>query len=241
MKKLIKNPFKSFDNKPIIYIRYRTINGKKVCTYVGETINNERALRTYLSPGIKDDYDEIRILYAPQNKRIRLYWEAYFIIKLLPMYQIEERKIKSYATILNSRKFAKQNIIVKRSPEWRNLRKNLRKKYKGLLYLGGGRSLGCKIKSLPKTRYMDTLTGKMKEFKIIEYDMYSYEYNVLMDIMLLYGKKNFEGHKKMTVRKLSNYIKKKYNKEICTAQIHRIRERELKKNLNHWNKLYAKK
>jgi len=237
MKKLIKNPLKSFDNKPIIYIRYKTINEKKVCTYVGETINSERALRTYLSPGIKDNYEEIRILYAPQNKTIRLHWEAYLVIKLLPIYQIDEKKLLSYITTANKRKFTKQNIIVYPSPEWRNLRKDLREKYKGSLYLGGGRSLGCKIKSLPKTRYIDTRTGKMKEFKIVEYDIDSYEYNILMDIMSLYDKKNFEGHKKMTIRKLSNYIEKKYNKFFDAAQIHRIRERELEKNINHWNKI----
>ena len=127
MKKLLENPFKNFDDRPIIYIRYRYLkyaNNKRVCTYVGETekFSLMRQFRKELSPGIRDNYDEVRILYAPTDKNIRKYWEAYLVIKLLPMYQITDSKLKPYISILNKRRMQDQGLIVEGTPEYTALR-----------------------------------------------------------------------------------------------------------------------
>ena len=116
MKKLLENPFKNFDDRPIIYIRYRYLpyaNYKRVCTYVGETekFSLMRQFRKELSPGIRDNYDEVRILYAPTDKNIRKYWEAYLVIKLLPMYQITDSKLKPYISILNKRNILRKSRL----------------------------------------------------------------------------------------------------------------------------------
>jgi hypothetical protein len=60
-----------------------------------------------------------------------------------------------------------------------------------------------------------------------------------MDIIMLYGKKNFKGYKNMSIRNLSDYIEKKYNKKLGQSLIHDIRKRELEKNAKHWNSFYA--
>jgi len=243
MRKLIKNPFLLYDDRPIIYIRYKNFNKKKVCTYIGETdkFSGMRQFRKYLSPGIqgspgiKDDYDEIRILYAPTNKITRLYWEAYLVVKLLPIYQFKDSKLKTYVSILNKRIMKNQGLIVEGTEEY----VDLRNKYKGLLFHGGKIPLGYKVVPVPNTKSICPRTKEIKQIKVIEYDMDSYKYNMLMDIMLLYGKKNFEGNKKMSFKKLSMYIEKKYNKKLAKNYIWDVRERELNINSNYWNKFYA--
>ena len=240
MKKLIKNPFKNFDDRPIIYIRYRYLkyaNNKRVCTYVGETEKSSlmRQFRKELSPGIRDNYDEVRILYAPKDKAARQYWEAYLVIKLLPMYQLQESKLQNYISILNKRTFYLRGLLIEGSPEYNDLRN----KYKGLLYHGGKIPLGYKITTVPNSKYVNVRTKEMRELKIIEYDTNSKEYEMIMDIMMLYGKKNFEGYRNMSIRNLSDYIQKKYDKKLPESHIHGIRERELRKNAKHWNSFYA--
>ena len=79
---------------------------------------------------------------------------------------------------------------------------------------------------------------KHKELEV-SFHIDSKEYEMIMDIILLYGKKNFEGYKNMSIRNLSDYIEKKYNKKLVDSHIHGIRERELKKNAKHWNSFYA--
>lgn len=237
MKKIFKNPFKYFEDKPIIYIRYCIISGKKVCAYVGETerFSLLRQFRKELSPGIIDNYDEIRILYAPKDKLLRQYWEAYLVVKLLPMYQLEERKLKPYVGILNKRIFKHKGLLIEGTPEF----KKMREKYKGLLYHGGKIPLGYKITTIPNTKYINVRTKEISELKIIEYDTDSKDYEIIMDIMMLYGKKNFEGYKNMSIRNLADYIEKKYNKKLPESHIHNIRQKELNINSNHWNKFYA--
>lgn len=240
MKKLIKNPFKNFDDRPIIYIRYRYLkyaNNKKVCTYIGETerFSLMRQFRKKLSPGIIDEYDEVRILYAPKDKKTRQFWEAYLIVKLSPVYQIEENKLKPYISILNKRRMKDQGLIIEGSSEY----VELRRKYKGSIYHGGKIPLGYKITNVPNTKHINLRTQEIKDIKIKEYDIGSKDYEMIMDIILLYGKKNFEGYKNMSIRNLSDYIEKKYNKKLVDSHIHGIRERELKKNAKHWNSFYA--
>ena len=240
MNKLIKNPFKNFDDRPIIYIRYRYLkyaNNKRVCTYVGETekFSLMRQFRKELSPGIRDNYDEVRILYAPTDKNIRKYWEAYLVIKLLPMYQITDSKLKPYISILNKKRMKDQGLIVEGTPEYTALRN----KYKGVLFHGGKIPLGYKVISVPNTKSICPRTKEVKQIKIVEYDMDSPEYNMLMDIVLLYGKKNFESYKKMSYRNLSDYIQKKYDKKLQENYIWKTRERELELNSKHWNRFYA--
>tara|TARA_Y100000782_G_C10131387_1_gene243073 strand:+ start:97 stop:855 length:759 start_codon:yes stop_codon:yes gene_type:complete len=252
MRKLIKNPFLLYDDRPIIYIRYKNLkensnanfskfcknlNKKKVCTYIGETdkFSGMRQFRKYLSPGIKDDYDEIRILYAPTNKITRLYWEAYLVVKLLPIYQFKDSKLKTYVSILNKRIMKNQGLIVEGTEEY----VDLRNKYKGLLFHGGKIPLGYKVVPVPNTKSICPRTKEIKQIKVIEYDMDSSDYNMLMDIVLLYGKKNFESYKKMSYKNLSDYIQKKYNKKLAKNYIWDVRERELNINSKHWNKFYA--
>ena len=78
-----------------------------------------------------------------------------------------------------------------------------------------------------------------KQIKIVEYDIDSPSYNMLMDIVLLYGKKNFESYKKMSYRNLSDYIQKKYDKKLQENYIWKTRERELELNSKHWNTFYG--
>ena len=240
MKKLIKNPFKNFDDRPIIYIRYRyekTHKDGKVCTYVGESekFSLNRQFRKELSAGITDNYDEVRILYAPKDKLLRQYWEAYLVIKLLPVYQITDKKLKPYVGILNKRIFKNRGLIVEGTPEYTKMRA----KYKASRYRGGPVPLGYKITTVPNTKYINVRTKEINELKIIEYDTDSKDYEMIMDIMMLYGKKNFEGYKNMSIRNLSDYIEKKYNKKLPESHIHGIRKKELKINSNHWNRFYA--
>ena len=235
MKKLLDNPFSIYDDRPIIYIRYK----KKICTYVGESekFSLMRQFRKELSPGIKDGYDKIRILYAPTDKKVRQYWEAYLVVKLLPTYQIEESKLKPYVSILNRRIMKDQGFIVEGSPEYAALR-NKYKENRGL-YQGGNIPLGYKVVSVPNTKSICPRTKEIKQIKVVEYDMDSPDYNMLMDIVLLYGKKNFESYKNMSYINLSNYIQKKYNKKIATNHLWSIRKRELDVNSKHWNRFYG--
>ena len=240
MKKLLENPFKNFDDRPIIYIRYRYLkyaNNKRVCTYVGETekFSLMRQFRKELSPGIRDNYDEVRILYAPTDKNIRKYWEAYLVIKLLPMYQITDSKLKPYISILNKKRMKDQGLIVEGTPEYTALRN----KYKGVLFHGGKIPLGYKVVPVPNTKSICPRTKEIKQIKIVEYDIDSPSYNMLMDIVLLYGKKNFESYKKMSYRNLSDYIQKKYDKKLQENYIWKTRERELELNSKHWNTFYG--
>ena len=113
---LIKNPFKNFDDRPIIYIRYRYLkyaNNKRVCTYIGEAekFSMLRQFRKEIRPGMRDNYDEVRILYAPKDKNARLYWEAYLVVKLLPMYQIDDVKLQKYIGIVNKRIMKSSSLI----------------------------------------------------------------------------------------------------------------------------------
>jgi len=233
MKKLIKNPFKSFGDKPVIYIRYKN----KKCTYVGETdkFSGMRQFRKDLSPGITDNYDEVRILYAPRDKNVRKYWEAYLVVKLLPMYQLKENKLKPYVSILNKRRMKDQGLIVEGSPEY----SDLRNKFKGILFHGGKIPLGYKVVPVPNTKSICPRTKEIKQIKIIEYDVDSPDYNMLMDIVLLYGKKNFESYKKMSYRNLRDYIQKKYNKKLQENYLWDVRRRELETNSKYWNKFYG--
>jgi hypothetical protein len=240
MRKLIENLFKKFDDRPIIYIRYcylKHANNKKVCSYVGESerFSLMRQFRKELSPGVTDNYDEIRILYAPKDKKIRQFWEAYLVVKLLPMYQIEESKLKPYISILNKRKMKDRGLIVEGSSEY----VELRRKYKESIYHGGRIPLGYKITTVPNTKHINLRTQEIKDIKITEYDINSKEYEMIMDIIMLYGKKNFKGYKNMSIRSLSDYIEKKYNKKLADSHIHGIRKRELEKNAKHWNSFYA--
>ena len=240
MKKLLENPFKNFDDRPIIYIRYRYLpyaNYKRVCTYVGETekFSLMRQFRKELSPGIRDNYDEVRILYAPTDKNIRKYWEAYLVIKLLPMYQITDSKLKPYISILNKRRMQDQGLIVEGTPEYTALRN----KYKGVLFHGGKIPLGYKVVPVPNTKSICPRTKEIKQIKIVEYDIDSPSYNMLMDIVLLYAKKNFESYNKMSYRNLSDYIQKKYDKKLQENYIWKTRERELELNSKHWNTFYG--
>ena len=237
MKKIIKNPFKFFDDRPIIYIRYTYRFKKKICSYVGESekFSLMRQFRKELSPGVTDNYDEVRILYAPKDKKIRQFWEAYLVVKLLPMYQLEENKLKPYISILNRRRIKDQGLMIEGSPEY----VELRRKYKGSIYYGGKIPLGYKITNVPNTKHINLRTQEIKDIKITEYDIDSKEYEMIMDIIMLYGKKNFKGYKNMSIRNLSDYIEKKYNKKLGQSQIHDIRKRELEKNAKHWNSFYA--
>ena len=233
MKKLLDNPFLIYDDRPIIYIRYK----KKICTYVGESekFSLMRQFRKELSPGIKDGYDKIRILYAPIDKKVRQYWEAYLVVKLLPMYQIEESKLKPYVSILNRRIMKHQGLIVEGSSEYIELKN----KFKGSIYHGGRIPLGYKITNVPNTKHINLRTQEIKNIKITEYDTNSKEYEMITDLIMLYKKKDFEGYKNMSIRNLSDYIEKKYNKKLPESHIHGIRQRELKKNAKHWNRFYG--
>ena len=247
MKKLIENPIKNFDrgymnkpDRPIIYIRYKYLkyaNNKRVCTYIGEAekFSMLRQFRKEIRPGMRDNYDEVRILYAPKDKNARLYWEAYLVVKLLPMYQIDDKKLQKYIGIFNKRIMKLQGLIVEGTVE----HTALKNKYKGSLFRGGKIPLGYKVVPVPNTKYISHRTKEITQVKIVEYDMDSPEYNMLMDIVLLYGRKNYEGYKKMSYRNLSDYIQKKYNKKLQENYIWKTRERELELNSKHWNRFYA--
>ena len=128
-----------------------------------------------------------------------------------------------------------RGLIVEGSPEY----VELRRKYKGSIYHGGKIPLGYKITNVPNTKHINLRTQEIKDIKITEYDIDSKEYEMIMDIIMLYGKKNFKGYKNMSIRNLSDYIEKKYNKKLGQSQIHDIRKRELEKNAKHWNSFYA--
>ena len=73
--------------------------------------------------------------------------------------------------------------------------------------------LGYKITNVPNTKHINLRTQEIKNIKITEYDTNSKEYEMITDLIMLYKKKDFEGYKNMSIRNLSDYIEKKYNKK----------------------------
>ena len=76
-----------------------------------------------------------------------------------------------------------QGLIVEGTPEYTALRN----KYKGVLFHGGKIPLGYKVVPVPNTKSICPRTKEIKQIKIVEYDIDSPSYNMLMDIVLLYG------------------------------------------------------
>ena len=74
---------------PVIYLRY--LNNRLM--YVGESCSflKSRHLRTDKSVG---DFDIVKTLKAPKNLKRRHYWEAYLILKLKPLYQLNNKIYK---------------------------------------------------------------------------------------------------------------------------------------------------
>jgi hypothetical protein len=73
---------------PVIYLRY--LNNKLV--YIGESSSFIRA-RHAREESLKEavgDFDVVKILKAPKNKKRRKYWEAWLICKLKPTNQRSE-------------------------------------------------------------------------------------------------------------------------------------------------------
>ena len=123
---------------PTIYLRY--LNNKLI--YIGESNSfiRSRHSREDIDAG---DFDKIRILKAPKDKKRRKYWEAFLICKLLPinqktskyLYIVErsnskESKKSYYKNVTNDEKLNKQNIL---HAAYLNLEKfnKLMKIYKG--------------------------------------------------------------------------------------------------------------
>ena len=74
---------------PVIYLRY--LNNRLM--YVGESYSflKSRHLRIDKSVG---DFDIVKTLKAPKNLKRRHYWEAYLILKLKPLYQLNNKIYK---------------------------------------------------------------------------------------------------------------------------------------------------
>ena len=78
---IIQNKQKDF---PIIYLRY--LNNKLM--YIGETHSflGARHVREDISAG---NFDIVKILKAPKDLKRRHYWEAYLIVKLKPLMNMQ--------------------------------------------------------------------------------------------------------------------------------------------------------
>ena len=87
MIKIIKNKGK----EPVIYIRY---NEEKIL-YIGET-DDQRRGRSFRNEPRIGDWDYVRQLKAPSDRKRRKYWEAYLICKLKPINQ----KTNTYYTLI---------------------------------------------------------------------------------------------------------------------------------------------
>ncbi len=85
---IIQNKQKDF---PVIYLRY--LNGKLM--YVGESSSFIKARHAREDNSI-GDFDIVKVLKAPKKLDRRRYWEAYLIVKLLPLYQLG---IKNYQNL----------------------------------------------------------------------------------------------------------------------------------------------
>jgi hypothetical protein len=239
MKKIIKNFLKNFKQKPVIYIRFK--NNK--ITYIGEThdIFGLRAFRFKNvgdMPLIKDDFDEIRILYSSKNYERRLYWEAVLILKYKPIYQTN---IKIYEGRIRNFINKKNNIPLHRDLE------DYRKKNK--TFQGGKMPLGYKIVNVGK----QSIENEIKDIQKLEFDYNSQNFKILCDIMSCAftmnkvrnkNKNKKRGREKKTTlsyRELQACLYKKYNRLLHYSHLHRIIERELKENKDYWfNRMLVK-
>lgn len=92
---IIQNKIQDF---PVIYLRY--LNKKLM--YIGESVSflKARHARDDLHAG---EYDTIKILKAPKDKKRRHYWEAYLVLKLKPEMQLSHSCTTRYLAKLDKK------------------------------------------------------------------------------------------------------------------------------------------
>jgi hypothetical protein len=80
---IIQNKQKDF---PVIYLRYL----KGDLMYIGESYSflKARHVRDSAEAG---DFDIVKILKAPKKLELRHYWEAYLVLKLKPLMQLNSK------------------------------------------------------------------------------------------------------------------------------------------------------
>tara|TARA_R110000824_G_scaffold4270_1_gene20283 strand:+ start:626 stop:1606 length:981 start_codon:yes stop_codon:yes gene_type:complete len=79
--------------EPVIYILYIEKEGKEIVYYVGETIKSIRRIYDHSNDPEKEEWVKggcvYRTLTAPKNARARLFYEAYLVIKLQPIFRTQ--------------------------------------------------------------------------------------------------------------------------------------------------------